>query len=88
MMLSCLKERKHDCSKKWFVRHGCAFGLWANAAILLVDQCKRRERVDPIAVQQIAEELRQLVEAGEKCSRLCQHPSQQPTSKMSSRPRH
>ena len=62
-----------------------AFGLWANAATSLVRPVQAQSDQLAGGVQQIAEELRQLVEAGEKClnPQLCQRPT-----KMISRPRH
>jgi hypothetical protein len=62
-----------------------AFGLWANVATLLVRPVQAQSDQLAGGVQQIAEELRQLVEAGEKClnPQLCQRPT-----KMISRPRH
>ena len=60
-----------------------AFGLWANAAIWLVRPVQAQSDQLAGGVQQIAEELRQLVEHGEKClnPQLCQ-----PRRKF--RPRH
>ena len=62
-----------------------AFGLWANAAIWLVRPVQAQSDQLAGGVQQIAEELRQLVEAGEKCTNphLCPR-----STKMISRPRH
>jgi len=62
-----------------------AFGLWANAATSLVRPVQAQSDQLAGGVQQIAEELRQLVEPGEKClnPQLCQRPT-----KMISRPRH
>ena len=62
-----------------------AFGLWANAAIWLVRPVQAQSDQLAGGVQQIAEELRQLVEAGDKClnPQLCKRPP-----KMISRPRH
>ena len=62
-----------------------AFGLWANAATSLIRPVQAQSDQLAGGVQQIAEELRQLVEAGEKClnPQLCQRPT-----KMISRPRH
>jgi len=62
-----------------------ALGLWANAAIWLVRPVQAQSDQVAGGVQQIAEELRQLVESGDKCinPRLCQRPT-----KMISRPRH
>ena len=61
-----------------------AFGLWANAAIWLVRPVQAQSDQLAGSVQQIAEELRQLVEAGDKClnPQLCPRP------KMISQPRH
>jgi hypothetical protein len=54
-----------------------AVGLWANAAIWLVRPVQAQSDQLAGGVQQIAEELRQLVEAGEKCinPQLCQRPT-------------
>jgi hypothetical protein len=62
-----------------------ALGLWANAAIWLVRPVQAQSDQLAGGIQQIAEELRQLVEAGEKCinPQLCQRPT-----KMISRHRH
>jgi hypothetical protein len=62
-----------------------AFGLWANAAIWLVRPLQAQSDQFAGGVQQIAEELRQLVEAGDKCRnpQLCQR-----STKMIYRPRH
>ena len=62
-----------------------AFGLWANAATSLVRPVQAQSDQLAGGVEQIAEELRQLVEAGEKClnPQLCQRPT-----KMISRSRH
>ena len=51
-----------------------AFGLWANAAIWLVRPVQAQSDQLASSVQQIADELRQLVEHGEKClnPQLCQ----------------
>ena len=53
-----------------------ALGLWANAAIWLVRPVQAQSDQLAGGVQQIAEELRQLVEAGDKClnPQLCQPP--------------
>ena len=62
-----------------------AFGLWANAASWLVRPVQAQSDQLAGSVQQIADELRQLVEHGEKClnPQLCQRPT-----KMISQPRH
>jgi hypothetical protein len=62
-----------------------AFGLWANAAIWLVRPAQAQSDQVAGGVQQIAEELRQLVEAGDKClnPQLCPR-----STKMISKPRH
>jgi hypothetical protein len=51
-----------------------AFGLWANAAIWLVRPV-RAQSDQPMSVQQLAEHIRHLVKADEKCinRQLCQH---------------
>ena len=53
-----------------------AFGLWANAASWLVRPVQAQSDQLAGSVQQIAEELRQLVEHGDKClnPQLCQPP--------------
>jgi len=62
-----------------------AFGLLANAAIWFVRPVQAQSDQLAAGVQLIAEELRQLVEAGDKClnPQLCQRPT-----KMISNPRH
>jgi hypothetical protein len=62
-----------------------AIGLWANAAIWLVRPVQAQSDQLAGSVQQIAGELRQLVEHGDKCLNpvLCQQPT-----RMISRPRH
>jgi hypothetical protein len=47
------------------LRKTCAFGLWANAAIWLVRPVQTQPDQLAGGVQQIAEEIRQLVEHGE-----------------------
>jgi hypothetical protein len=51
-----------------------AFGLWTNAAIWLVRPVQAQSDQLAGSVQEIAQELRQLVEHGEKCLNpvLCQ----------------
>jgi hypothetical protein len=44
-----------------------AFGLWASAAVWLVRPVQAQSDQLAGSVQQIADELRQLVEHGEKC---------------------
>ena len=53
-----------------------AVGLWANAATWLVRPVQAQSDQLAGSVQQIAEELRQLVEHGDKClnPQLCQSP--------------
>ena len=57
-----------------------ALGLWANAAIWLVRPVQAQSDQLAGSVQQIAGELRQLVEHGEKCLNpgLCQPPRFRP----------
>ena len=53
-----------------------AFGLWVNIASWLVRPARAQSDQLAGSVQQIAEELRQLVEHGDKClnPQLCQPP--------------
>jgi hypothetical protein len=60
------KEKEATVTNKLLLA-AIAFGLWANAAIWLVRPVQAQSDQLAGGVQQIAEELRQLVEAGDKC---------------------
>jgi hypothetical protein len=60
--------------KAYLLLAAIALGLWANAAIWLVRPVQAQSDQVAGSVQQMADELRQLVEHGEKClnPQLCQ----------------